>query len=287
MAFGRMLAEAFATNKDLQYHAELIQTSIVSFWGNMQEVLTSDIGELLGKFEACRSFLRQSGQGYGLERCLYFMCPEAPCMSEKVKDFYVRTPEELLLAYERMAGTPARPENFFDRHIVAFLSVKDRAVIDPYIPDLNSSEPHRNVLGAMRILSSVQRRGKMPMLPGVTSWLADKMDPVINRFHDREQRVKLKAQLGKLRDKGDIAKLEQAFDDLRAVDADYNGFKNAMYTFVAFKNEHSALEHDLANNPKFGFKAGHQAAVMTSGVVATIIVLATLFLKISGHHPGF
>ena len=280
-AFGRMMAESFVQNKDLNYLAEVLQSSLASFWASMNPNLTPDIMEIISKFDTCKGFLRQPGQGYGLERCLYFLCAEAPCMSEKIKDFYVRTPEELVLAYERISTTSNRPDSFFDRHIISFLSIKDRSVIDPYIPDLNSSEGHRIALASLRIFSSIQRRGKMVMLPGLTSWLSEKMDPLVNRYSDREQRVKLKAQLAKVRDKGDVSKIEQIFDNPHALQMDQAGFHQAMHTYVAFKNEYSKLEHDLNTDSKFGYSAGHHTSMLISGIIATIIVMAIIVYKIS------
>lgn len=280
-AFGRMLAEAFALKKDLPWFAELLQTSLIGFWASMNETLDAATVEIVNKFDTCKSFLRQNGMGYGLERCLYYLCPEAPCMSEKLKDYYVRTPEELALAFEQLAGTPARPEGFFDRHIVAFLSVKDRAVIDPYIPDLNSGDPARVTLAAMRIFSSIQKRGKLPLLPGIASWISESVDPLINRFHDREHRAKLKNQLIRIKDKGDLAGIEQMFDQVQALQIDAQGFRQAIHHYDLLRNEHKKLEHELANNPKFGYSAGHQAAALVSGIVATIIILGYIFYKVS------
>lgn len=249
----------------------------------MNTSLTAATTEVINKFDTCRAFLRQPGMGYGLERCLYYLCLESPCMSEKLKDYYVRTPEELAMAFEQISASPGRPEGFFDRHIVAFLSVKDRAVIDPYIPDLNSGDPIRITLGSMRIFSSIQRRGKMGALPGIVRWISENVDPLIDRFHDRDQRLKLRAQLIKIKDKGDLTTIEQMFDHVQAIQNDYNNFKQAMQHHLALKEEYVRLEDDLANNPKFGYGAGQQASALVSGVVATIIVMGYLFFKLSSH----
>ena len=280
-AFGRMLAEAFVTKKDLAYFAEVIQTSLITFWASMSDGLNPHVAEVVNKFDTCRAFLRQNTQGYGLERCLYYLCPEAPCMSEKLKNYYVRTPEDLVLAYEHMSGTGDRPEGFFDRHIIAFLSVKDRSVIDPYIPDLNSSEPYRITLAALRIFSSIQRRGKMQNLPGIVNWISERVDPLINRFHDRDQRAKMKMQLLKIKDKGDITAIEQLFDNVQALQNDYGGFKQAMQNYLGLKQEHAKLEDELANNPKFGYGAGHSSSALISGVISGCIIIIYIFYKIS------
>lgn len=280
-AFGRMLAEAFVAKKDLAYFAEIIQTSLINFWASMSDGLSPHTTEVINKFDTCRAFLRQNTQGYGLERCLYYLCPEAPCLSDKLKNYYVRTPEDLVLAYEHISGTADRPEGFFDRHIVAFLSVKDRSVIDPYIPDLNSSEPYRITLAALRIFSSIQRRGKMQNLPGIVNWISERIDPLINRFHDRDQRLKMRAQLQKIKDKGDITAIEQLFDNTQAIQFDYGSFRQGMHLYMGLKQEHAKLEDELANNPKFGYKAGHSSSALIAGIISACIILFYIFFKIS------
>ncbi len=278
-AFGRMLADAYVTKKELAHFAEILQTSLISFWALMNDALTPQAAEIVSKFDICKGFMRQQGQGYGLERCLYYLCPEAPCLSDKLKNYYVRTPEELALAYEHLASRPDRPEGFFDRHVVAFLSVKDKSVIDPYIPDINSSDPARSALAALRVLSSIQRRGKMQNLPGVVNWIAEKVDPLINRFHDREQRAKLKAHLLKIKDKGDISAVEQMFDGIQALQADEHNFNQAKYNYNFLDQEHAKLEHDLANDPKFGHSTGQSTSALISGIVATCIIVIYVFYK--------
>ena len=284
-AFGRLLAESFAYNKNLNIFAEILQTSMVNFWASMADTVSAESVEILNKFETCRAFLRQNSQGYGLERCLYYLCPEAPCMSEKLKDFYVRGPEELLLAYEYMANNGTRPERFFDRHIIAFLSVKDRVVIDPYIPDLSSSEPHRQIRGAIKVFSIIQRRGKLPSLPGVVEWICSGIDPLVNQLHDREQRAKLKSQIGKLKEKGEIDRVEQVFDNVQMLQADEAGFRQAMREYANYKNEYAETEHKLKNDPKFGYSEGRKTSALVSGCIAAIIILVYLVINMSSMKP--
>ncbi len=285
-AFGRMLAEAYATGRDLSPYAEVLQNSLIGFWFTSTEIPGKDLGEIVNKFEMCRAYLRQTTLGYGLERCLYYLCLEAPCMSDKLKNYYIRTPEELILAYEAMTNAGDKPDNLFDRHVVAFLSIKDRAVIDSYIPDLNAPEKYRVILGTLRILSNIQKRSQMPPMPGLSKWLTDSMDPLVNRFHDRDHRARLKAQLAKLREKGDLSKIEHLFDNVQAVQQDFSAFKGAIHEYVRFKREYMTLETELDTNPKFGHGTGQNTAAVISGILSAVVILIYLFSQMSAG-PGF
>ncbi len=283
-SFGRVLTEAIITKRDVNPFAEIIQNNMVLFWINTVDNMAVDIGDLVTRFDTCRAFLRQSLMGYGLERCVYFLNPDAPCLSEKLAHLYVRTPEELLEAFEVMAGQPNRPEQFFDRHIVAFLSVRDRSVIDPYIPDLSSDEKHRQILGTLRVLALIQSRAKMKEMPGVCEWLAGILDPLINRFHDRDVRQKIRTQVQKVKSKGDLQKLSALFDNINQNQEDFRMFRQAMRDYTAYKQEHARLEHDLAHNPEFGFAAGRHTAAIVSGVLSAVAIL--LFMVVHFAQGG-
>lgn len=283
--FGRLLVDAFHTRKDLNVYIDIINQQITMAWASAVENAAIDITQILSKFDACRSFLRQPIIGYGLERCIYFMLPEAPCLSEKLKDYYVRTAEELLEAFETMASNGSRPEFFMDRHIAAFLSVRDRGVIDPNLPDIGSEEKHRKILGVMRTFAAIQKRGRMENLPGLTGWLADFAEPLLQRFHDRDLRVDIKTKVTKMRSRGDITKMAELFDNIEVSAEDFKLFKMAIRDHAEMRREYNKLDNDLQNNIQYGYGAGRQFACLISGVIAAIIVLITVFSKLGGGLP--
>jgi hypothetical protein len=276
---GRALVEAIVNRKDLNPFVEIIQTQMPSFWVSNASKAGLDTTEILQNFETCRAFLRQGVIGYGIERCVYFLAPEAPCLSEKLKDYHVRTPEELLLAYEDMIIKGDKPEGFFDRHVVAFLSVRDRSVIDPYLPDLNSNLPHRQLLSAFKIFAAIQKRSQLVTLPNVASVLLQDSNIIIDRFHDRDKREKLREQIRSMKDKGDLNKLLTILDNPSGIHEDLRQFRIMMKQFILLRNEHAKLEFDLENDPQFGFKAGRQTAIVVSGLLASFAILVYLMFN--------
>ncbi len=286
-AFGALMADAAQQKRDLNPFVEIINNQMALYWIGVQESGSADSNEVAMKFDTCRAFLRQPIVGYGIERCLYFLSPECQCMSEKLKDHYVRTAEDLLNAYETMAAKGVNPQDFFDRHIIAFLSVRDRQVIDPYIPDLNSDEKHRQILATVRVLAAIQKRSQMPAVPAVTKWLVDRFEPMVERFHDRDARTRLRAQLEKLGSKGDISKLSGLFDNPQIFQDDFNAFRNAMKAFAGLRAEHSSLSNKLDNDKAFGAGTGRQFAAIVSGGLASIGMVIYMVLKFSGGGSGF
>ncbi len=281
-AFGRMLAEASMSRRDLNPFIEYIQNQMILFYSAAQENGPSDANDLVTRFENCRAFLRHATSGYGIERCIYNLCPEVFCLSDKLKNFYVRSAEDLLIAFDRLATTPGRPENLIDRHIISFLSVRDRQIIDPYIPDLNSDQKYRHILGVLRVFSAIQLRSKMDPVPGLTAWLSECVDPLINRFHDRDLRTKTRAQLQKVKDKGDVAKVLALFDNAQIFQEDFRKYREALKDFANLRGEHSRLQASLETDKSFGHGTGRQVAAMVSGILAGFAVIFYLLYQFSG-----
>ena len=94
-----------------------------------------------------------------------------------------------------------------DRHIIAFLSVKDRKMIDPYFVELNSQEKYLQILGNLKTLATIQSRSKMEPFPGISAHIAGMLRPVIDRFHDKEMREAVTKKISSLKDKGDLSKI--------------------------------------------------------------------------------
>jgi hypothetical protein len=280
--FGRMLAEACMSRRDLNPYIEYIQNQMILFYSGAQESGASENSDLVTRFENCRAFLRHAMNGYGIERCIYNLCPEVSCLSDKLKNFYVRSAEDLLLAYNALATTAGRPENLMDRHIIAFLSVRDRQIIDPYIPDLNSDQKYRHILGILRVFNAIQLRSKMEPVPGLTSWLAECVDPLINRLHDRELRTKTRAQLQKVKDKGDISKILALFDNAQIFQDDFRRYREALQNFANLRGEHARLQASLETDKTFGHGTGRQVAAMVSGILAGFAIIFYLLYQFSG-----
>src|SRR5690606_29023817 len=108
-----------------------------------QEEMRPDISPLMNRFDACRNFIRQKKIAFGLERCLYFLSPDGRCLSDKLKSYYVISPDEMALAFEDMCAKGKAPAFFIDRHCAAFLSVRDSKVIDSYLYELEGPEEHK------------------------------------------------------------------------------------------------------------------------------------------------
>lgn len=280
---GCALAYAIVKKGDLAPFAEIIAHNVIVFWLDAQNHGAAvDAGSLVTRFDSCRAFLRQKNMGYGIERCLYLLNPEAHCLSEKLGNFFVRTPEDLLFAFESMIEGGDAPIQLLDRHILAFLSVKDRKSVDSYLPDFNDTDKSKQILATLKTLATIQKRSRMPPFPRVAKHIAGMMTPIYGHYHDRHLRDSLREKIEKLKEGGDLAKMAALFENPDVPQKDFGGFRKAMYEYAALKKEKVRIQKAMAESGDFGRGTGRHVAAVTSSIVAAVVILIVLAIHFGG-----
>jgi len=178
---------------------------------------------------------------------------------------------------EGISTKPDRPELFLDHHSVAFLSVKERSVIDPYIRELEEDEYFVRVMANIKCLATIQQRFNMQKFPGISDWMADIMDPVYERFHDRLLRTSLRKKIEKLRDTGDLSKIAGIMDNKKTISQDMNSFRQAMREYHELRQEGGQIEKKLAVSDGFSKTIGHEVAAVFSAIISAIMIAGLIF----------
>ncbi|MCD8566369.1 MAG: hypothetical protein LRY36_00255 [Alphaproteobacteria bacterium] len=283
---GSALAEAFSFRRGLEIFHDIFMSGMAMNWARYQERTTLDVNGLMSKFDSCRSFLRQDKIGFGLERCLYHINPEVRCMSERFDNYYVSSPETMIMAYEDLCSRKKAPANFLDRHIVAFLMARDSKVIEPFLPEVRAEEPHRVVMGQLKCLATIQRMAQIGPLPHVAGVFRDMFGALYKRFHDAELKERLQKSVEKYVQAGDLAKLSEIFENQDVIQKDFKAFKLAMKEYRELSRELGRLESRLVDSSGFGTETGQEAAAVVSSIIAGIIILCVAFMYLSGGVGG-
>lgn len=258
---------------------EIIKYNMVEFWSSTAEgIVETDLHSLKSKFDSAMVNSGQKKLGFGSEGNLYFLSPECPCLSPILKNYCVRSPEDLLGALDDLCGKTGKVDGFFDRHIIGFLMARDKKVIELELADLNSFEVHISKNALLRIFSNIQERAGMRALPNLCKALLVYMNPLLMRIHDRNKRKEVKQQAEAIAESGNIPKLQGLINDKRLKKMDKNRFINAVKEYIAIREEYDYLEDQLQNNPKFGYNTGYEISAIIGGVIAAIVILATTFL---------
>ncbi|MCB1783620.1 MAG: hypothetical protein KDI13_06450 [Alphaproteobacteria bacterium] len=280
---GYALAKTFILKHDLRPFHELFDNKLPISQLYMQEQAHILPPKMFKTFEQCRQAVRQSRVSEGLERCLYMLCPDVQCLSPRLEGFYIRNAGDLLIAFETLCSKGQAPENFIDRHVAAFLSVRDSQLIDSYIFDLNTSEKHRLIFAALKILAASQKRFRLPPLPNVAKTLAERLAPVYERFHDRHMRNDIDTKVQKAARDGDLNGMLSALDNAEMKNKDFHSFRNAMIEYKNLSNEHKQLTNGLQHKATFGRVRGHNISVIVSAILATILVVLVILARWSGN----
>ena len=284
---GTALAEVMVLKQDYTPFIELFMQQVAINWITNAQNPNIDVGALVAKYDSCRNYLRQNKIGFGVERCLYMLCPEAHCLSEKLQNYVVTTPEYMMLAFEDMCKKGNAPAFFLDRHSIAFLSSKDPKSIDSYLYDLDSPHEHKKILGNLKCLATIQKRGEIGPFPEIAKAFADMLPIVYKRYHDNKIRNKLKKNVERFAAQGDLVKMAGLLDNAEVQEKDFGAFKEAMHEYAALKKEAGDLQKRLEDKSTFGRVTGKEAAAVVSSLFAAVIILGLAFYFLSSGQTSF
>jgi hypothetical protein len=278
--FGTALAHATAKAEDTQLYGDLLQQQLFNAWVSQSFDDVPDAAGLLSMLEKCRSALTQKMPGYGIERILYMLNMEAACMSPALQNHFVLSPGGLLLALEEISRQAGRPESLLDRHMIAFISVREPKMIDPYFGYVNSHNRGQQVIGIVRVLAAIQRRFSVPAVPGVCSWLISLTAPMIDLLNDRDLREALTKQVNKMQGGGNLTALLDLVDDPLLIRDDATRFAWAQQEYASLVAEKSQIESYLKKRQFFGRAAGRQVAMLVSCALATTVIVGYIVLRL-------
>lgn len=274
-AFGKALTHAYIHQKDFQDYTDILRNFFIISCLRLKA--TGAASALITKFDACRNYINQTALNSGLERCLYYLNPESPCLSPILERYHVMSPEDFLIALEDICKNE-KPNILFDRHIYAFLSLKDRRNLDPYLADLSSSDTYKRRLGQLRVLATIQKRSGLEKAPNLADWLVQNMIDVFDRFHDAKKRQSIQDQINKIKKNGDLTKIALFFEDPKIFQTDLIYFYQAMKNYKSLEEEKEKIQAKLDSGKNFGHRSGEQVASVVAMVAAFIIMVISAYI---------
>lgn len=281
-SFGVALAEAVSAQEDIQPYAELIAMQMLSNWIHQRFDEIPDATGTITMLEKCRNFLVQKMPVYGIERVLYMLDKEVVCMSPYLHRYVVLGPGGLLLALEDISRRADRPEHILDRHMMAFISVREPKMIDPHLGHVISRDPGYQAVGIARTLAGIQRRFSTGLVPGVGNWLISMIGPAVERFNDRDLRADITRRMNRLTDQGNLAAILDLIDNIALVQDDISRFVLARREYAAISRERQQIETQLQRRQTFGRATGRQVAMLASATLGSLCIVGYLFLRLAG-----
>ena len=277
---GSALLHAVATGSGAQEVAEIIAVQLPLFWINVQGGFRPDFLTLMKTFEKARSLLGRTGLGYGLERCLYELNPVMACASPILEGRYVQDLAALTADLEAIAARPDRPKHPLDRHIAAFAQTRGARLNDRLLQDAAAdNDPLDHVLATLEILGDLQTRSKTERLPALCGWMASYVAPAIDRFKSRTLRHRIREELARQAETGDLNRLSRLLRNANLLQRDAAGFRSARREYKLIQRAIQGLQDKLNKPEALAAGIGRQIAALTASGLAALalagIVLAS------------
>ncbi len=271
-----MLAETMVTGGNLSVLSEIITSQLVTFWVNMQREIKTEMVPLAQQLERMRVHIEKTTFGSGIERVAYELNPTLACLSPMLRTQYVMQAKDLLPALERVATQTNRPREPMDRHIAAFLVVRDKRS-DRLFDAMSSQEGSiRRGLAMLTLFSEMQYKHGPERLPNVSLWLLPLIESSIHRYFGKALREKLHKQIREETERGDLTKLIKLIDEPKRVEHDQQGFMAARLVYINILREIADLELKLSNQDIVVKNTGRPTAAIISSVLAICLVGAAV-----------
>ena len=271
-----LLSDAAIHGRNLTELAEILSTQLPAVWIQMQKDSKGEYITMGQLFERMKGFIEKTSFGNGLERVIYETNPALACLSPMLKNQYVTTPKQLLPALERIAANSGRPREPLDRHIAAFLVVRDKRSEAIFSPMLMPEGSIRRGLGLLSLFADLQYRHGSENLPQLASWLSPVAEPAIRRFLGKALRETLQKQIKDVTSSGDLSKLLRLLDDPKNVERDQHDFLAARILYLNIQKEIAGLEVKLTNRESVVVSTGKPMAASISSFLALILICAAV-----------
>lgn len=209
--------------------------------------------------------------GYGLERIIYELDEDLPCLSPLLGEEYVNTGARVLKAldanYPNIKGE-IRP---YDKNIIAFLRCKLGKKIDGIILDLNANKEGMQISAIIRLYADMQKKYGPVQLINLGQWLSSISKPVIESYHNLKLQKKIEKDLAKVAKSGKIIEICQALEDPETKEKDTEMFRKVKKEIISLLSEKNKL---LTQNGRI-IEEAKENAIKFSSILAVMTMIAS------------
>lgn len=239
---GVVLADFYnrGNSDGVQLIARMIESDLAEDWAEMQRAnLTRELTQHLWRLQQNRKYIRQKGLGFGMERALYELNPALPCRSALLETEHIMTLKETLIALDRKAKAMLGKQELLDRHLAAFIASKLEIANTISISELQRFREFRDhpKLQMLHLLARAQKKIGNPALKGLSYWMGESLNEVLEKIHSRSLRKELRKRIRNAAKDGHLESMLRLFHDAEMLAKDEYGFQKAVQRYRRDKAE--------------------------------------------------
>jgi hypothetical protein len=263
-------------NGTIQALSEMITSQLVSLWIQMQGDTKANYIALGQLFDRLKSVMEKATFGNGVERAIYETNSGFPCLSPMLKDHYVVSPKMLLSALERVATRSDKPREPIDRHIAAFLVVRERRGEKLFLALNGPENSIPRGLALLTLYAEMQYKYGPENLPHLAAWLSPIIEPALRRYYSKTLREALQKRAKDLITSGKLADLLCLIDDPKRLERDQQDFYAARLLYLNIQKEIIHLEAKANNRDDIATATGKPVAVTVSSFLSVVLFCAAI-----------
>ncbi len=281
---GNMMASFCYQEKDMGIFKDVLSLNIVDHSLGFKDLQQNEMITWFRLYDNCRVAIRGKAKiGFGVEKCIYLLAKNAPCMSPLFKGCFVNGHRVALVVYEKMSEKAGQIALFMDHHSVAFFSAHNPNEMDRAIYDLDSEDKIRKVIGNLKYLAVMQVKASNLPVPAAAKVFLDAMSGIYDQFKNKKLKKQIEKNVVAAAAAGDLVSMLALIENHVVLKKDKNAFAIARKEYMLLQNEYNEYNKRLSSKSTYGVSNGHDVAALIAWMISTAISMLVVFAFISGY----
>jgi hypothetical protein len=276
---GPALAAAQGTDADVIIRLEeLVGLEVVTAWAAMRPE-RCDAAMLRVEARQQHGWLQSRGKQDATGRLTYLMNPLLPCGSALMQGRWVVRLPDLLPALEAASGKVDRAQTApLDVHLATFIAAHSERRLDSELNALAGAvSDEAACMAQWRLLAQLQTRHYPAPVPGLTSWLAQRAEPLLATWRNRERRRTLKDRQQLLGQAGQIVPMLALMEDQAERSVDTQEAQLAAEELAWIDDQLAQISTGAVGRAAMAHRLGQEfAAGIGLAALAAVLVIAAL-----------
>lgn len=263
---------------------DVIERRLLGHWLNRQTNLPLQYINTLENVSSWKKYLNVQGVGFGIERCLYEANPGILCLSPLVFQYTVTDLTSLLQTLDKIASN--QPKFFkieLDTHLVGFILAGLRNSGVSFAKMMNLTDIAQQRLGCLGLLALVQQKKRIGPLPNLAAAICLEIEPIIDLYHSRSKKDKIKYELEKAAKSGTLVGMISALQNYQEILSDKNGFYRARHEYKMLRLRTEEINFLNQKKLESNLPIGQQIVAFFAGAVASIFLLGIVYKEYAWH----